>query len=139
MAKRALKVAEPQPVEDEVTTTHPDPEPELPVAVAPKEVKKMSFKIARSIPLPAPMRVSAPARRKYPFEEMEVGDMFFVPGKEKNTLSTHTSTVSKQMGRKFTTRMIYMAPVGEGDEIEWVPAEKGDASATLGIGVWRVE
>lgn len=134
MAKRALKVdtLEPEvevgqqelPATDEVE----NPEPK-------SEVKKMSFSIQKHVPIPTPVRSVSPARRKYPFAEMDVGDCFFIPNKSKNTISTHTSTMSKQLNCKFTTRMVYLKQVAD----EWVLAEKGEEGASLGIGVWRTE
>ena len=93
------------------------------------------FGITRNIPVPGQLRREYVPRRKYPFEVMEVGDMFFVPYRTKNNLSTHVSNVSKALKRKYTTRMTYMRELSPG---EWEPVEKGEAGAVLGIGIWRV-
>ncbi len=91
--------------------------------------------VQKNIPIPRAMRPSAPARRKYPFETMDVGDMFFVPGKAKNTLATHVSTVGAQLGRKYGTRVLYMRETIEG----WKPCEPDEDGAVIGVGVWRTE
>jgi len=93
------------------------------------------FKVQKNIPVPAP--IAGPrtvGRRKYPFDQLDVGDMFFVPNKTKNRLTTHASTVGKQLGFSFKTRLTYMKPDTDGD---WHPANKDDAGAVMGIGVWR--
>jgi len=93
----------------------------------------MMFTITKKIPLPVARRDNA-ARRKYPFEAMEVGDMFFVPYKTRNTLYTHASNVGKETGRKFATRMTQMLPAENGT---WVPTAPRTKGAVRGIGVWR--
>jgi hypothetical protein len=89
--------------------------------------------IQSGVQLPKMTRSAPPARRRYPFAEMDVGDMFFVPNRTKNTLATHASTVGKRMGRKFVTRMTYMV---EQDGV-WHSAAPEVNGAVLGIGVWR--
>jgi hypothetical protein len=91
--------------------------------------------VQRNVPVPKPTKPTAPVRRKYPFEEMSVGDMFFVPGKTKNTLTTHTSTVGKKLGRKFITRLTHMVETLDG----WKQAGPDDENAIQGVGVWRIE
>jgi hypothetical protein len=64
------------------------------------------YELQDNIPLPPPVRRPRQAgRRKYPFEDMEVGSFFFVEGKTKNTLGTHVTTVGKELGKKFSTRL----------------------------------
>jgi hypothetical protein len=88
------------------------------------------------VPIPPTIRPNARGRRKkYPFEDMEVGAMFFVPGKEKNTLGTHVSLVGKELGRAFVTRLTYMRKI----KGEWQLCEPDEQGATLGVGVWRTE
>lgn len=91
--------------------------------------------IQRNIPLPKTLRVTPSPRRKYSFEDMNVGDMFFVPNKTKNTLATHASTVGKALGRKFVTRLTYMAQSRKG----WAQATPETPGAVLGVGVWRMK
>lgn len=92
------------------------------------------FEVRKNVPQPKAARVTPAPRRKYPFEDMDVGDMFFVPEKIKNTLATHASTVGKKLGRKFSTQLVHMKPAKEG----WDVCDAGDKGAVLGIGVWRV-
>lgn len=91
--------------------------------------------VQKNVPVPKVTKADGPKRRKYPFEDMAVGDMFFVPGKTKNTLTTHCSTVGKKLGRKFITRLTYMVETLEG----WEQAEPTVDGAIQGIGVWRTE
>jgi hypothetical protein len=94
------------------------------------------YEVKKNVPQPKVMRSPRPARRKYPFEDMGVGDMFFVPHKTKNTLATHVSTTGKTLGRRFTTRMITMAQTRDGS---WELCDNKHPSAVTGIGVWRTE
>lgn len=93
------------------------------------------FQVQQNVPLPKSQRGYRPGRRKYPFEDMDVGDMFFVPGKTKNTLATHASTVGKELDRKFVTRLVVMRE----DDGVWVMANDGAPGAIRGIGVWRTK
>jgi len=91
--------------------------------------------VQKDVPIPKTIRTAPPARRKYPFDKMEVGDMFFVPDKTKNTLATHASTTGKKLGRKFVTRLVFMKEGLDG----WTPCEQDEEGAVQGVGVWRVE
>lgn len=96
----------------------------------------VEFPVRYGIPLPPVRRPPPKMLRKYPFETMEVGGSFLVPHKIKNTLSTHVSTVGKELGRKFSTRLIWMHKNGAS---AWVECQEKDSGAVLGIGVWREE
>lgn len=91
------------------------------------------LQVFKNVPVPKTMRTMTGARRKYPFDTMEVGDMFFVPDRTKNTLATHASTVGRKLGRKFITKLAFMRMTKEG----WKPCEGGVTGAVLGVGVWR--
>jgi hypothetical protein len=93
------------------------------------------FKLQSNFPIPPVRRSATPVRRKYPFETMEVGEMFFVEGKKKNTLGTHVSTVSKQLGRKFSTRLTFARQGAKG----WEPCDPDADGAVQGVGVWRMK
>jgi hypothetical protein len=106
------------------------------------------FKVLKGIPLPKTNRGDLPPRQsKYPYALLDIGDMFFIPNKAKNTLSTHTSTIGKKLDRRFSTRLTYMKFVdAEGNVVEttdengfWAASKEGEEGAVLGIGVWRVE
>lgn len=63
----------------------------------------MIFKIEKSIPIP-----EARGRRakKYPFEQMEVGDSFFVPleeGKSPSAIHASIATAKHRLGINLTT------------------------------------
>lgn len=91
------------------------------------------FEVRKDVPIPKAMSPKPPARRKYPFETMGVGGMFFVPHKAKNTMAPHASSVGRKLGRKFVTRLTHMLEGPKG----WEPCAASDAGAVLGIGVWR--
>ena len=94
------------------------------------------YDLHKNVPVPKPDKRSPPVRRKkYPFEVMEVGDMFFIPAKTKNNLMSLASSKGKTLGRKFATRLTYMAESLDG----WKPAEKGSRGAVQGIAVWRIK
>lgn len=94
------------------------------------------YELQDDVPVPTTVRPSASARRKYPFEEMVIGQMFFVPNRSKNTLTTHVSGVGKQLNRKFLTRLTFMKMDKAG---KWHLAKPTDKGAVQGIGVWRTE
>lgn len=94
------------------------------------------YEVQTDIPVPPVDHAPAPKRRKYPFETMDVGGMFFVPGKTKNTLAPYVAQEGKKLGRKFSTRLTWMV---EEDPGRWVPTGPDDENAVQGIGVWRTE
>lgn len=83
---------------------------------------------------PAQARRKALRSRVYPYAELAVGDMFFVPNRPKNNLMTHTSNMGSRLGRKFSTRHVWMTKI----EGKWQPANQGDAGAVQGIAVHRI-
>lgn len=89
----------------------------------------------QKVPIPKIRRPGAGAKRKYPFETMKRGSMFFIPNKEKNTMVPHASATGKKLGKKFKTQLCYCKRV----EGVWMPCEPDERGATIGIGVWRVE
>ncbi len=94
------------------------------------------FEVQKKIPVPKMLvRGRRGPTRKYPFETMKKGDMFFVPGKTRNTMTTHVSTVGKELGVRSSSRLCWMRETVEG----WKPAKEGEKGAVMGIGVWRVE
>lgn len=92
------------------------------------------FEILKGVSLPSAMQIAANERRKYPFHKLAVGDMFFVPERTKNTLSTRSSTIGKKLNAKYKTRMLYMR---KNDQNQWEHTVATDPDAILGIGVWR--
>lgn len=92
------------------------------------------FTVSKAVPFPKTIRPNVKVKRKYPYEELEVGDCFFIPGREKNTLSTHNSNVGKKLGRKFRAKLCWMRKGADGS---WELSEEGAAGAVFGLGVWR--
>ncbi len=93
----------------------------------------MMVQLQKDVPLVKATRVVPESRRKYPLNEMEVGDMFFVPN-AKSTLPTYCAKMGKKLQVKFQTRTCYMRL---DDKEEWQPCEPGDEGAVRGTGVWR--
>ena len=60
----------------------------------------MTIKIDKGIPMPTR------STEKYPFEKMEVGDSFFVPGLGIRSVSTRVEDESRKSGRKFKSRSV---------------------------------
>jgi hypothetical protein len=57
------------------------------------------IKIESHIPIPIKKR----GNRKYPWDQMKVGDSFFVEGVTQNSLSTAAKYQTTKSGIKFTT------------------------------------
>jgi len=94
------------------------------------------YDLINNVPIPRSKRPTPPARRKYDFKNMEINQMHFVPGKSKNSLSTHASTMGKKLQRKFVTRTIWMR---EDMENGLVACDKTEEGAIEGVGIWRTE
>jgi hypothetical protein len=93
------------------------------------------LKLQSNVPLPRTIRPRARGRRrKYPFESMQVGSFFFVPGIEPQQIYGHVYQVGKELNMKFSYRACYMREVSE----EWQSCDQNDKGATLGVGVWRI-
>lgn len=94
------------------------------------------LRLQSNVPMPRTIRPTAKGRRrKYPFEAMQVGDFFFVPGITTQQIYGHVWNTGRRLGRKFQTRLCYMREVLG----QWQICEAHDAGATLGVGVWRTE
>lgn len=91
------------------------------------------YKIQKGVPIPTIKRNMK--RRKYPLDEMVVGDFIFVPDKAIKDIASHISATAKQLGSKFQARTITGVQVGD----EWRPCEPDTPGATHGVGVWRIE
>lgn len=91
----------------------------------------MTYNVQKNTPLP---KAKGPARpRKYPLADMAVGEMFFVPNLEKNTLVQYVSAMGRELKRKFSTRLLWMVK----KKGVWVPATAETPRAVQGVGVWR--
>ena len=93
------------------------------------------YPIVSDVVVPKALRAQSTRRRKYPFADLEAGQMFFVPDRKVNNMSAHASTVGKELGRKFHTQMTYMRLTKK----VWRPCDPEAGGAVLGIGVWRVK
>lgn len=92
------------------------------------------YKVQRGVPKPGALEARTRRRRKYPYEEMRVGDMFFVDGSTRHTIATYAYAVGKQLGKKFSARRCWCRRLANG---EWELVEPGDKGAVQGVGVWR--
>ena len=52
--------------------------------------------VQEGVPLPPPKRVRQRPRSRYPFETLEVGEVFFVPHRPRNNLAPYVSTQGKR-------------------------------------------
>lgn len=93
------------------------------------------FRLQSNVPIPKTIRPSARGRRKYPLEQMKIGDMFFVPEKTVPQLSGYLLPEAKKLGIKLTSRLTY----AKLDKGTWSLCDEDDKGASLGVGVWRVE
>lgn len=90
------------------------------------------FEVYDNVPLPEVRRKRS---SKYPITTMEVGQMFFMPGRGARGVSAYISRVTKSMDRKFTTRRCCVV-FKNGKPVEVAEGTKG---AISGTGVWRIE
>lgn len=76
--------------------------------------------------------------RTYPLHTMDVGQFFFLPGKERSNLASYISHQSKKLNRKFVTRTQWMR---RGDDLMhlWVDAREGEAGAERGLAIYRTD
>ena len=62
----------------------------------------MTIKIEKGIPMPAPY-----VRKRFPFDDMEVGDSFFVPDATPRSIAGSVSQARKRLpGRMFNCRRV---------------------------------
>ena len=79
--------------------------------------------------------------RKYPFEQLEVGQWFFVPNKKGKSLWGHISNTGKRLGRSFSTKQVYMRKIDlHVDTRErWEACAKDNPNAVSGLCIMRIE
>lgn len=90
------------------------------------------YEVQKGVPIP-PRELPPRGNRLYPFETMQVGEMFFVPNRQKNNLGGYVWAAAKRYKRRFSTRMTYMRQ----EDSKWVQTTKDDPSGVRGIAVWR--
>ncbi len=95
------------------------------------------YDLIPGVPVRSVLRsLMAPRRSKYPFRDMAVGEMFFIPNRDVNNMSSRASTLGRLLKRRFTTRLVYMKL---NRKKAWEPCQPDDYGAVLGIGVWRTK
>lgn len=97
--------------------------------------KPVTIPIVKGAALPKPAYNGRKTR--YPFETMEVGDMFFLPDRTTNSFATYVSLQGRKLNRRFRTRFMHMHR--DTPEAAWQECEKDAPGACQGVGVWRVE
>lgn len=85
-----------------------------------------------------PEETSGPKTR-YPFETLEVGQLFFLPGRKASKFSPYAGKFGRRTGRRFQTRDIFMTKRMDGDrQVGWDLATSGDNGAVAGCAVKRL-
>lgn len=90
------------------------------------------------IPVP-PVDYSPRTKSKYPFANMVVGQMIFVPGRTGKNLPSYVSRRTRNLPGKFITRHCWMRRRHTGSKWSWVECDPKTDGATEGTGIWRVE
>ena len=89
---------------------------------------------------PEARRTTKQPRRKFPVEDMAVGDRFFVPGKSGKSVSSYISRITKDLPGKYTTRADWARPVSMvGGKRKWESCAETDGGSEEGVTVTRVE
>lgn len=89
------------------------------------------FKVNHGVPLPPAIQPERP--RKYPFDTLEVGEMFFISHRGRNNMASQAWAQGKKLKRVFTTRLLFMRETKKG----WVACEGTHIDGILGVGIWR--
>ena len=96
----------------------------------------MTFKVKAGVVMP-PHGVNRYRHpRKYPFDEIGVGEIFFIPDKTASEFATYASKQAKILDRKFQTQTMTMRRDLETDE--WEPCKPGSPGSKSGVAVTRV-
>lgn len=89
--------------------------------------------------LPIPKVARGPQRkprpRRYPFDTMEIDDMFFVENRNRNNLKSYASEQGRALGRRFKTRFLFARKDATG---KWIFCASSDKGAVPGIMIWRI-
>ena len=92
------------------------------------------LKVQRKMAIPE-KQVPARPRTTYPFEQLEVGDMFFIPEKTRKSLAPYIYAVGVKLGVRFSVRTTQMLETRRG----WKACDSDADGAVAGLGVWRVK
>lgn len=94
--------------------------------------------IQSGVPIPEVDRRSKQPRRKYPLEDMAVGNFVFYPGSNPRSVSSYVSRVSRELG-KFVTRGGFASQ--QDGKWTWLgtklPAPTPGVEVFAGTGIWR--
>lgn len=93
-----------------------------------------TLKVKSGVYLP-PHKGRRGRQRLYPFDTLEIGEMFFVPDKATVQLSSYASTQGKRLGRKFRTQSTTMRQDLLTDE--WEPCKPGAVGSRRGVVIER--
>lgn len=94
----------------------------------------MEFQLQKATSTPKIAKRKPPPRKmRYPLDQMKVGEFFFVPNMERNTLSTYASDAGRRLGRKFFTCICFHRKTKTG----WEECSENDNGATKGVYVRR--
>lgn len=63
------------------------------------EVQQSVYEITKAVPIPAPIK-----RHNYPYEQLQVGESFWVAGVTMQALCNSNRRQSKRLDRKFVCR-----------------------------------
>ena len=85
------------------------------------------------IPKPTPGASTRTRPRKYPFHDMEPGQMFFVPGAKPTTMMSLACATGKRLKVSFKTRRQWMVKAKSG----WKQVAEGTPGAVFGVAVYR--
>lgn len=98
------------------------------------------YEIFRGVPIP-PVDRRSERKRKYPVEEMSVGDGIFVAGRSRASLSAYISRITKDLPGTYSVRSCWMRkiPKTPGGTPQWSLCEPDDEGARKGTAVWRVK
>ena len=90
---------------------------------------KPQFEIFTGVPVPAMKHgfASGPRESKYPFDQLDVGDLLVIPGTTSKSFGGTVRAAEKRTGYAFTLRS---GPLSDDGGNELVPAG--------GVGIWRI-
>ena len=94
------------------------------------------FKVKAGVKLPTVEETKNRTPRKYPFDTVKVGEIFFVPDKTADKFSTYAARQAKLLGRKFRSQTIVMRQDLQTNE--WELCKSGAPGAKRGTAVTRI-
>lgn len=95
------------------------------------------FTVQSGVPLPEVDRRPKRLQRKHPIDDLQPGQMYFIPWRVDKSISAYVSRVTKNLPGQFSARRCWMRQ--EKNNVLWKPCNPADKGATEGTGVWRIE